>query len=353
MPSTSWMPIRNVTVCTISSCGVDQTILLIPTANIQKNAQLVVGMFPVGSLNYAERMDHSFQFGAEAGELLEYRFDTPPAAGDYDIIVLTGNDLNDVFFRQTITYAANVEPVWLGARQGEAGGQLPLLIGGVTNPYATLELYLDGQKVWDDWFQDMLSEEGAFLPLPSQEGAYTLIYKYKNAAGDRVEADLGMLTVGDIVLEDDADAIAPPTTEPAGLSYDIAYRCDQEMCQQEAPESDLNWALPQGWRAETPFYYTTAGGAISDLPSMTFVALQSGSDPLIATLNPHQWIARNGPCFPVARGELCRFEPINNTEIAPFEALLSSLREVGLSDAPLSATDIESYFTQAQEEANP
>lgn len=337
--------------------GVDHTFLLTPIANIQKNAQLVVGMFPAGSRDYGQRMDYSFQFGAVAGQVLEVRFDTPPAAGDYDIVVMMGNDLNDVFFRQTVTYATDVEPSWQGLRHGQAGGRLPILIGGVTNPYATVELQLDGQDVWDDWFQDIVFDEGAFLPLPSQDGVYSIVYTYKNADGDRISADLGTLSVGEIALEDDTDAVEPPAAKPVvaesiDANPQYAYLCDNDLCAQSAGEFGLNWVLSKGWVAEEPYYYSTAGGVVAELPSMDFVALNSGAEPFIASLNPHQWSASNGPCLPVAQGELCYIDPLNDAESSAFATLLASLREVELSDTALNEDDISRYFKEAQGGSN-
>ncbi len=335
--------------------GIEQTMLLAPTANIQQNLQLIVAMFPAGSRNYSQRMDFSYQFGAVAGEVLEHRFDSPPVPGDYDIVVMRGNDLNDVIFRQTVTYEIGIEPSWLGARQGEAGTFMPVDISGVTNSFATLVLQKEGRKIWNSWYQSMISDEGIFMPLPSEEGEYSLVYQYKNAAGDWVEADFGTINVGAVVLEDDADAVAPPelSEEPAeAAALDIAYTCDQGLCQQEAPEFDLSWALPGGWSAEQPFYYTTAGGAEADLPTMNFYGPVERAEQFSVTLNPRQWSQSNGPCFYVGNGQLCLMGTFDGADSTAFNALRTSLREVVLSDKTLSAEDITKYFTDAQGGAN-
>ncbi|MCF6302718.1 MAG: hypothetical protein L3J13_05900, partial [Devosiaceae bacterium] len=340
--------------------GIEQIMLLVPTANIQQNIQLTVAMFPAGTSDSSQRMDFSYRLnGAEAGQLLEHWFDSPPAAGDYDIVVMKGNDLNDqanVFFRQTITYEIGIEPSWRGARQGEAGGRLAVQIGGVTNAFGTLVLLKDGHKIWDSWFKNLISDDGIFMALPGEEGEYSLVYQYKNAAGERVEADFGTINVGAVVLEDDADAVAPPpelTQEPAQVSaLDIAYTCDQGLCQQEAPDFDLSWALPGGWSAEQPFYYTTAGGVEADLPTMNFYGPNGLDGEFSVTLNPRQWLQSNGPCFYVAIGELCLMGTFEGADSAAFNTLRTSLREVVLSDEALSADDITKYFRDAQGGAN-
>lgn len=194
--------------------GIDQTMLLVPSVAIQENAQLSVAMFPAGSRDYSQRMDRSYQFGAKAGEVLEHRFDAPPAPGDYDIVVMTGYDLDNVIWRQTVTYADNVVPAWLGPRHGAAGARLPVQISGVTNAYARVRLSKNGQEYLDIWYGDLLSEDGAFITLPEEDGVYQLDYWFKNAKDERVEVNLGTLTVGPVVLEDDADAVAPPSATP-------------------------------------------------------------------------------------------------------------------------------------------
>lgn len=456
--------------------GVEQIMLLTPTAAIQKNAQLRVAMYPEGASDISQRMDFSYRFGAIAGQLLEHWFESPTISGNYDIIVMRGNDLNDIIFKQTVSYEANVTPTWLGLRQGEAGALLPVRIGGMNNPFATLVLSKDGRKIWDDWFQNIVTDDGVFMPLPSEEGIYDLSLKYKDGQGERVEFELGTINVGSVVLEDDADAVAPPseasstqgsqnatptwvrqgywvlnqrftgeritTVEVAAEAFDnylpfenptstpmgrgdalkmqsitlldgnlsikyqtefglaegvlalvndgfegtiasakgeifvpvrleylsdiglsakdhgaepqdsseYAYLCDEVFCNQIALEFDLSWALPNGWGATAPFYYTTAGGAQASLPTMEFIALQSGADPFMAVLNPLQWIEANGPCYEVTRGELCRFEGLNASDEPAFLTLLSSLREVPLSKTPLSANDIESIFLKIQKQ---
>lgn len=464
--------------------GVKHTMLLTPTAAIQGNAQLKVAMFPEGARDIGQRMDFSYQFGAPAGQVLAHYFDSPTTPGNYEIVVMRGNDPTNVIFRQIIRYETNVSPGWRGPRQGEAGAQLPVEISGITNKFSTLVLSKDGTKVWDSWLSYLLTDDGIFLPLPAEEGVYELSLKYKNAQGDQVVADFGAITVGSVTLEDDSDAIAPPsevdkaqasdipsdedrgngdtsqielgywlltqrftseeittievlddtlraelpfenaantlmgrgdalllqtfgvvngsvtigfqtefglaqgvlnrtktgfegTLESAtgeifvpvrlaylsdiGLSakehgavpddspnYPVAFLCDDVFCNQIALEFELTWALPNGWGATAPFYYTTAGGAKSTLPTMNFVALQSGTDPFVAYLNPRQWIAANGPCYQVTRGDLCQFENLSAQDKPAFLSLLSSLREVPLSTTPLSAADIKRYFQNSQ-----
>ncbi len=450
--------------------GVEHIMLLTPTAAIQNNAQLKVAMFPEATLDYSQRMDFSYQFGAKAGQVLAHYFDTPTTPGNYDIVVMSGNDLNDVIFRQTIRYETNVTPVWLGSRQGAANALLPVQISGMNNPYATLVLSKDGHKIWDSRFYDLVTNDGLFMPLPAKKGGYELSLKYKNAQGKKVETDFGTITVGTAIQEDDIDAVAAPSnttgiknsksqikmqlgywvlaqrftgdeittievvdeslraempykndpntpmgrgdalsiqsltlvddklnvkfqTEfgtaegmliytddgfegtlasakgevfvpvrldhfgdigldatahgnvPQDISGDkAAYLCDQAFCNQIAQDFELTWALPNGWSATAPFYYATAGGSQAKLPTMDFMIEQSGANPFAAVLNPRQWMAANGPCYKVTRGELCKMLNFSEKDELSFSSLLSSLREVPLSTTPLKAADIEIYF---------
>ncbi len=53
-----------------------------------------------------------------------------------------------------------------------------------------------------------------------------------------------------------------------------------------------------------PYFYETAGGAGSDLPTATFFWESFGAVNTIE-LNPRQWLASNGPCASVGAGQLC------------------------------------------------
>lgn len=468
--------------------GVEHTMLLTPTAAIQENAQLKVAMFPEGARNISQRMDFSYQFGAPAGQVLAHDFDSPATPGNYEIVVMRGNDPTDVIFRQTVYYETGVTPAWHGLRQGEAGARLPVKISGVNSNYSILVLSKGGIKFWDSWVYNLLADDGMFLPLPSEEGVYELSLNYYDAQGEWAISDFGAITVGSVTLEDDSDAVAPPiesgnvqtndtpnekdrgngdtsqielgywlltqrftgeeittievldetlraelpfehsditllghgdalllqsfgvvngsvtigfqtefglaqgvlartengfegTLEsvkgeisvPVKLNYHgdiglsatehgavpeevsdylVAYLCDTPFCNQIALEFELMWTLPKGWGATAPFYYTTAGGAQATLPTMDFVALQGGSDRFVAYLNPRQWMNENGPCHQVTRGEICHMQNPSPENAAKFSTLLSSLREVPLSKDPLSASDIETIFSNLKDGKN-
>ena len=213
--------------------GVEQIMLLTPSIAIQQNAQLTVAMYPEGVREISQRMDYSYQFGAASGQVLQHWFESPPSTGNYDILVMRGNDFNNVIFSQTIRYETMVEPRWSGPRQGEAGARLPVQISGMNNAYATLVLSQNGRKIWDSWYSKLITDEGIFLPLPNETGGYDLSLKYRNPAGDQVEVSLGEIRVGTIVLEDDADAVAPPKEEaapesPEPAEMQFAYGADPD-----------------------------------------------------------------------------------------------------------------------------
>jgi len=96
-----------------------------------------------------------------------------------------------------------------------------------------------------------------------------------------------------------------PSTQ-SGLGDDVAFVCNNTPagCPVSHAASGISLTLPNDWAMSEPYFYETAGGAGSDLPTATFFWESFGAVNTIE-LNPRQWLASNGPCASVGAGQLC------------------------------------------------
>ncbi|WP_334191702.1 vWA domain-containing protein [Pararhodobacter sp.] len=124
------------------------------------------------------------------------------------------------------------------------------------------------------------------------------------------------------------DAAFGPAQEPAP-QRDIAARCDQPRC--EIVVDGLAATLEQGWSMTPPAWVgATAGAHPLDAPRVDFYGPEGAS----LHLNPHQWLASNGPCFSTEAGALCLFLDAPAAATAAALPLSMSLRLVERSPAP-------------------
>lgn len=170
---------------------------------------------------------------------------------------------------------------------------------------------------------------GNLLHAPDTPGTYDLVYRGYDMQGAQVEKARTRIEVG--TLTDDATttaAMAPPAPQPDdghgpddggpgdnsdGRPWaDYPYRClpgdkADPLCTYRDRATGLSFTLPQGWVADQPSDRPmTAGRAAagdSAPPSVTF--WQAGGNLHQIVLNPHQWIADNGPCVVSRAGPLC------------------------------------------------
>lgn len=119
-------------------------------------------------------------------------------------------------------------------------------------------------------------------------------------------------------------ADTPVETEETSQSY--AFVCqDALQCVYEDADIGLIMILPSGWAADQPTRASlTAGGPKGPLR----VNLFDTADPTQAmALNPHQWIAMNGPCLDVQPGQLCHFTPATESTLLALEFVQRSIRD--------------------------
>lgn len=129
--------------------------------------------------------------------------------------------------------------------------------------------------------------------------------------------------------------------------FDIEYACENaSVCHFSDEETGLYFTLSNGWAAEKPFFYTTAGGARDEFPTQVYVSRPDGPNPFVAVLNPRQWVGMNGPCAETWRGQLCHFESMVERNLDGFQILWTSLNAKPLSDKALSKADIDDILAK-------
>ncbi|SHF48532.1 hypothetical protein SAMN02745223_02761 [Devosia limi DSM 17137] len=91
-----------------------------------------------------------------------------------------------------------------------------------------------------------------------------------------------------------------------GLGDDVAFVCKDTPpgCPVSHAESGISLRLPNDWSMSEPYFYETAGGAGSGLPTASFFWESFGTVNTIE-LNPRQWLESNGRCGTVGTSQLC------------------------------------------------
>src|SRR5690606_8057634 len=121
--------------------------------------------------------------------------------------------------------------------------------------------------------------------------------------------------------DDDASAAAEE-----GLGEDVAFVCTSTRsgCPVSHAASGISLTLPNDWAMSEPYFYETAGGAGSDLPTASFFWESFGTINTIE-LNPHQWLDSNGRCAPVGSSQLCYMQGQDMMVDVIFEMILDTL----------------------------
>lgn len=123
----------------------------------------------------------------------------------------------------------------------------------------------------------------------------------------------------DLALWQDA-AHGPADGNDAEMN-DIGFTCTQPRC--EVVIDGLGLTLQQGWSMTPPAWTSaTAGANPLDQPRVDFI----GPNDATLHLNPHQWLADNGPCIPTKAGALCLWRDGPDLAAAAAVPLAMSLR---------------------------
>ncbi len=112
----------------------------------------------------------------------------------------------------------------------------------------------------------------------------------------------------------------------SGLGEDVAFVCTNTPagCPVSHAASGISLTLPNDWSMGEPYFYETAGGARSDLPTATFFWESFGTVNTIE-LNPRQWLDSNGRCAPVGTSQLCYMRGQDMMLDVVFEMILDTL----------------------------
>lgn len=169
---------------------------------------------------------------------------------------------------------------------------------------------------------------GARLTAPQEPGLYDLVYFGPDSWGEQVEKarmsiEVGTVAddaTGDILGDATGEALAEasgsghgPDGESDGRPWEsYPYRClpgdrPNTICEVTDPATGLSFMLPEGWVADQPRDVPmTAGAAAAGDRALPFAEFwQTGGNLNRLVLNPHQWLAENGPCVVTRAGQLC------------------------------------------------
>lgn len=195
--------------------GMEHDFYLFANKPVQPKAQIPVALYTMSG----ERIDWETRFGSKPQGWSKHGFKSPDLAGEYEIIV---GKPDKALARFSVTFVDAIKPKWMGDLVGEASGQLPIKISGIGDRFGKLTWAQNGEKITTYRLSKLSSPEGQLLPLPTEDGDFDLVYTYKNADGKNVDLTLAEIKVGDIILPDDADAVAAPD-EPLTTSNMMGY----------------------------------------------------------------------------------------------------------------------------------
>ena len=301
---------------------------------LQQNATYSVMLFPAGASAYDQNVTFTYRFGSDP-ETTEHSFNPWEyglTAGEYEILIMgEGYDLADNLGRFPITLVEPGAAVDSGesavaTAEGTAPeftmSQLiePLSPGTgdglrVNGPIAANDqvmfIGLDGQ----DSQMVQVSEGGVIhVPPQIQPGTYRLQLLREDGTDHHLDVidilpasaqGLGDHTEGGEAAEtmlSDEELAAESGAQ--ALPFAIWESCEGNApCRVQDRRVALEWAMPAGWASEEPFYYTTAGGAQAEHPTVHMGRMQGGAFQVM--LNPRQWDAQLGPCVEVPQGMLC------------------------------------------------
>lgn len=186
--------------------GVEHGFFLTTTTPLQPNAEFTVGLVARGATADGAFVDYEYRFGSDPVGTSYHTFVSPEVPGAYDVIVAQDGEIRARF---PVRYDETAPVIWRGATTGEPGGALALQISGDTYYYNSFTLTKDGETASETTVDGAVSPEGWRLILPDAPGSYALGYNH-SGLGDPKHSDLATILVGNVLLPDDPDTVAPP-----------------------------------------------------------------------------------------------------------------------------------------------
>ncbi|WP_333714266.1 hypothetical protein, partial [Yoonia sp.] len=289
---------------------------------------------------YDRRIDYATQDSRVGGHVGAFR--TPANAGQY-LLVFHRNaqmPIDDVMERFVITVEPRPEVRLIAPPAVTPAARVPVTIAGGMGNSDRIEIWKDGALYsWDQsiYLQDFFDNRygpAKSLFAPAEAGNYEVVYVFSGLDGEAAVAARQPLQVGEVPALHEA-ALDTPTAETAegtdfaGLGEDVVYACPADNgvpCFLDDPATGLVFALPPGWITDQP---TREAATVGGQPGQVRMSFFSTGDPVLTiVLNPHQWLAMNGPCIEMQPGRLCRFESDSPDMDRAIEVLSRAIRDM-------------------------
>lgn len=328
-------------------------------------ADFILSVLPADAVDTADRLiDYATQESRQGAYVGTFR--TPTEPGRY-LLAFHRNaamPIDEVMARFEIVVEARPEVHLVAPPAVEPGARIPLGLAGGMGQSDRVEIWRDGALyAWDQslYVQDIFDNAyGPAKPLlaPSEPGAYELVYLFSDVDGAAAIAARMPLSVGEVPELDEAalssaggdaarhaDAASITTLGESAAAQSGGYTCPADHgvpCILEDVQVGLLFAIPPGWSTDAPTRTSgTAGdpGAEGPVRMNVFSATTPAADTI--SLNPHQWLASNGPCQTVQAGQLCHFASDSAELTRGLEVLTRALRDTRPAPKPAAATPHE------------
>ena len=300
--------------------GADITFQLRSRKPLQENATFYAALVPAGASSFNDNISFVYRFGtdAETTEHAFYAWEYPLEPGQYEIVLQSDGvydlepNLGRFAFEVTqedavpsFSLSQLVEPLSPGT-----GGGLRV-DGPVAANDQVMFIGLDGQ---DSQLAEVSAGGLVLVPTQLQPGTYRLQLLREDGTDYHLDViDILPASAQDMGDHSDTGETAETMLSDEELAaengaqtlpFTVWASCDDPApCRVQDGRVSLEWAMPAGWASEEPFYYTTAGGAQAEHPTVHMGRMHDGA--FNVALNPRQWDAQLGPCVEVPQGMLC------------------------------------------------
>ena len=294
--------------------------------------------------------------GVETDDIwLDYLFDAtgfhltaPNELGGYNVWLgysdLNGDQQRDIIGTLNVGVDAVKEPPLVVSGLEEVTVQVPKIYRGLQVQWSAMPVNVDAPA--DAWAPDDITDQPMHVEL--EPG----VWKITGDAGDTVFGGQIEVVAGGnnhFVIPYSADASpAGPDAPEVGEEFDGFVCATDVACQIEHAETGTTFTLPPGWRAETPYFYQTAGGALYGDPTITFYGPETGGEPIV--LNPVRWMVANSKCTQTRVGAICRYDPAAHSVVQVYEMLAQNITFNGVGGHnSLMGNDINDLLVQASQ----